>query len=272
MLKKVVTYSLAALAILLFCGYFAAASILSSKGREAEMCTDVKVTVLDSAINRFVSPSEIEAIIASSELNPVGKARKDADLHSIEKLLESRSAIRQSDVSLSRNGTLTVSITQRRPLLRIQSTGGAFYIDDTGYIFPWVGTFTSYVPVVSGHIPVRLKEGYRGTPEDGDKGWVDGMIELAGFLDRHPVWKAQIQQIDVEKNGDIAFYTVVGDQKIIFGGTDNIDYKFAKLKTFYRQIIPVYGWDRYSAVNLKFSDQIICTLRDNRTVEKSIKI
>lgn len=272
MLKKAITYFLAILAALLFCGYFAAASLLSEKGRKGELCTDISVTILDSASNRFVSPSEIEDIIASSDINPVGKSREEVRLSGIEKLLESRSAIRQSDVSVSRDGILRVKVTQRRPLLRVETSKGAFYIDDTGYIFPWVNTFTSYVPVVSGHIPVSLEEGYRGVPEESDRSWVEGMIALAHYLDSHPVWNAQIQQINVEENGDISFSTVVGDQKIIFGSIDDIDYKFAKLKTFYRQIVPVYGWERYSAVNLKFSDQIVCTLRDRKDIKKSIKI
>ncbi len=272
MLKKVITYCLSALAVLLFCGYFAAASILSGRGRAEELCTGISVCILDSAVNRFVSPTDIQAIIASSEINPIGQPREEACLTGLEDLLESRSAIRHSDVSISRDGMLMVSVTQRRPLLRIQTANGAFYIDDTGYIFPWVNTFTSYVPVVSGHIPVKLEEGYRGVPDEADRGWIEGMIELAHFLDRHPVWNAQIQQIDVEENGDIAFYTVVGDQKIIFGSIEDIDYKFAKLRTFYRQVVPVYGWERYSAVNLKFSDQIVCTLRDKKDIKKSTKI
>lgn len=272
MLKKAVIYILAVLAALLFCGYFAAASFLSDRGRKGELCTDISVTILDSASNRFVSPAEIKAIIESSDINPIGKPREEVSLDGIEKLLESRSAIRQSDVSVSRNGILRVKVTQRRPLLRIETPKGAFYIDDTGYIFPWVSTFTSYVPVVSGNIPVSLEEGYRGVPERADRGWVEGMIALANYLDSHPLWNSQIQQINVEGNGDISFSMVVGDQKIIFGGIDDIDYKFAKLKTFYRQIVPVYGWERYSVVNLKFSDQIVCTLRDRKDIKRSTKI
>lgn len=272
MIRKAVTYSLIALTVLLFCGYFTAASILSRKGRSGELCTGIAVTVLDSATNRFVSQSDIRSIITSSDINPVGQPRSGVRLHDIESLLESRSAILHSDASISMDGILRVSITQRRPLLRIQTEEGAFYIDDTGYIFPWVSTFTSYVPVVSGHIPVRLEEGYRGVPEGNDRRWVEQVITLASYLDRHPVWNAQIQQIDVAENGDIIFYNAIGDQKIIFGAIDDIDYKFAKLKTFYRNIVPVYGWERYSAVNLKFSDQIVCTLRDNELVKKSVKI
>ena len=229
MLKKVVTYILLGLAVLVFCGYFAAASILARKGSREILCTDVSVRILDSAVNRFVSPDDIKDILTSSATSPLGRPRGEINLHDIETLLNSRSAIRKSDASMANDGILDISITQRRPVIRIQTGNGAFYIDDTGYIFPWVSTFTSYVPIVSGHIPVRLEEGYRG-------------------------------------------YTSVGDQKIIFGAIEDIDYKFAKLNAYYKQIVPAYGWEKYSAVNLKFSDQIVCTERNKKDIIKSTSI
>ena len=114
------------------------------------MCTDVSVRILDSAVNRFVSPGDIRSILTSSAVSPIGRPRDEINLHDIENLLNSRSAIRKSDASLANDGILDISITQRRPVIRIQTGSGAFYIDDTGYIFPWVSTFTSYVPIVSG--------------------------------------------------------------------------------------------------------------------------
>ncbi len=272
MLKKVVTYILLGIAVLIFCGYFAAASILARKGAREVMCTDVSVRILDSAVNRFVSSGDIRSILTSSAVTPIGRPRDEINLHDIENLLNSRSAIRKSDASLANDGILDISITQRRPVIRIQTGSGAFYIDDTGYIFPWVSTFTSYVPIVSGHIPVRLEEGYRGVPEETDRKWVGQIISLAQWLDRHPMWESLIQQIYVEDNGDIVFYTSVGDQKIIFGAIEDIDYKFAKLNAYYKQIVPAYGWEKYSTVNLKFSDQIVCTERNKKDIIKSTSI
>lgn len=272
MLKKTVTYILLGLAVLLICGYFAAASFLSERGRSEEMCTGISVKILDSALNRFVSPQEIRDIVSSSALSPVGRPRKEISLCDIEHLLDNRSAIKKSEASIASDGILDIRITQRRPLIRLQSGNGAFYIDDTGYIFPWVSTFTSYVPVVSGHIPVQLEEGYRGVPDGSDRRWVEQIIGLAKWLDRNPIWNAQIQQIYVEKNGDIVFYTAVGDQKIIFGAIEDIDYKFAKLRAYYKGIVPKYGWEKYSTVNLKFADQIVCTERNKKDIRNSLEI
>ncbi len=270
MLKKIVTIFLWTLTVAIFACYFYFAFTVSTKGKKLERCTGIEVTILDSAVNHFITKADVEHLIKSSQSNPLDLERKWVDLDEIEHLLESRSAIRKSDAYIGADGILKVEVTQRRPLIRVQTADGGFYIDDTQHIFPLVDNFTSYVPIITGHIPTNLKKGL--SPEAGpeDQEWIESVIRLGEYLDRHPIWSSQIQQIDVESNGDFCFYTAVGDQKIIFGELDNIDYKFAKLKTYYKQIIPVYGWEKYDQVNLKYSDQIVCTLR--KTKKKSSNI
>jgi cell division protein FtsQ len=53
----------------------------------------------------------------------------------------------------------------------------------------------------------------------------------------------------------------VGDQSIHFGSLDNVDKKFDKLEAFYKNVVPTYGWNRYSRIDLKYADQIVCTLK-----------
>ena len=65
------------------------------------MCTDVSVRILDSAVNRFVSPGDIRSILTSSAVSPIGRPRDEINLHDIENLLNSRSAISKSDASLA---------------------------------------------------------------------------------------------------------------------------------------------------------------------------
>lgn len=272
MLKKVITYCLAALAAMIFGAYLFAAARLSNAGRANESCSGISVTILDSMTNRFVSEGEVISIITGSEYNPIGKRRDRADLTALENLLEHRSAIKIAEAYISKNGILKVEITQRRPLLRLQNADGGFYIDDSEFIFPLVSSFTSYVPIVTGHFPLKLSKGYRGNADSDAGKWIEDIIALAGYIDRSPFWNAQIQQIHIEENADVVLYTVVGDQKIIFGKPEDIEYKFAKLKTFYEEIVPIYGWGKYSTVNLKFANQIICTQRKKNNQNKTNNI
>lgn len=264
MLRKILTYIGWILVAAIFAAYFFFASMLKGKGKEDDVCTDVKVTILDSTANRFVSKEEVREIISESELAVIGKNLSGINLYDIEQLLNRRSAIKLSDVSLDRDGILHVDITQRRPLLRIQSAEGGYYVDETFYIFPLVNTFTSYVPVVTGDIPFKLKAGQRGYVDKEGEKWLADMLNFGEYIRGDEFWSSQIQQIHILPDGDIALYMRVGDQTVLFGGFDGTDYKFRKLEAFYRNVVPIHGWNKYSVINLKYADQVVCTLKKEK--------
>lgn len=262
MFRKIIIGLGTALLCAIFAAYFVFASYLEKEGRKKVVCKNISVSIIDSALNRFVSREEVKNLIVSSEHNPMGRNLYDVNLHYFEELLETRSAIKHSEVSFDREGCLSVAVTQRRPVLRMETKNGGFYADESGYVFPLVSTFTSFVPIVTGDIPVDFDKNRRGIPTGKNKVVTDRIVRLANFISGHEFWNAQIEQIDIQSNGDAIFYMRIGDQTIYFGPIDNIDYKFAKLMAYYRDIVPVYGWEKYSEVNLKFSNQIICTKRE----------
>lgn len=270
MLKKIVSYLIITLITAIFVSYFYFASSLKAKGDETEICKDISVVILDSNLNRFVSIAEVKDILVGSNTNPLGVKVGEIDLYRLEKLLNSRSAIKRSDVAVDRNGTIYASITQRRPVLRIETPHGGYYVDDSQYVFPLIRAFTSYVPVITGHIPIRLEEGYRGTVSKDDSKWMNDIIRFGEFIDSHEFWNDQIQQIYIDEKGDVILYTRVGDQSVIFGSLDAIGYKFAKLDSFYQNVVPIYGWNKYSSINLKYSNQIVCKKKITHKKKTSI--
>ena len=71
--------------------------------------------------------------------------------------------------------------------------------------------------------------------------------------------KAQITAIVFDESNEIVLYPRVGGHKIILGEPEDFINKFRKLKIFYRQGLEKVGWDRYSMINLKYHDQVVCT-------------
>ena len=51
----------------------------------------------------------------------------------------------------------------------------------------------------------------------------------------------------------------VGNQRIHFGMLVNSTEKLANLYQFYKQAMPVKGWQTYSDISLKYNNQIVCT-------------
>ena len=49
------------------------------------------------------------------------------------------------------------------------------------------------------------------------------------------------------------------EQKIYFGLLTNIHEKLDNLYQFYKQVMPVKGWQTYRDISVKYNNQIVCT-------------
>lgn len=240
--------------------YFYSAQWLVNQNIAKERCKAVRVTLLDSSLNKFVSKGEVLEIINGYSGNVIGKKNSKINLNNLENLLNMRSAVKESQVSLTRDGLLNVEIRQRKPVIRIETENGGFYIDEDAFVFPLIEKYTSYVPIATGYIPISITPEKQTLREMDSTNCIRKLLKLGKFLADNPFWNAQIEQIYFQQNGDVAMYTRVGKQRIVFGDLDDIPQKFRKLYAFYKYVIPNAGWDKYSTVNLKFKRQIVCTL------------
>jgi len=258
--SKIITYVGYALGTILFVTYLVLTSGLVARESDAMICKELKVNVLDSIQNRFVNKDEIHEILTQAGVLMNESKVNQINQYELENLLNNRTAIKASQVSVTTQGTIVVDIIQRRPILRLQTRNGGFYLDDEAYLFPLMKSFTSYVPVVTGHIPLNLPAGYRGDIPDNAK-WGHNMLSLAHLLEKEEFWNTMIEQIYVDEKGRLLFTPRLGKVDIIFGKPENIDYKFNKLRTFYNKVIPYEGWDKYASVDLSFSNQLVCKKR-----------
>ena len=51
----------------------------------------------------------------------------------------------------------------------------------------------------------------------------------------------------------------IGNHTVVIGNDMFLEEKFNKLSVFYREGLNKKGWDKYSIINLKFKDQVVCT-------------
>ncbi len=257
--RNILTIALDAVLLAALAAYFYGADILRETGRKNEKCSAIRVTLLDSALNKFVSKNEVVEIITGYDRKVIGRRIDSINLQNIETALNKRSVVKESQVSVTRDGIMNVSITQRRPVIRIEGAEGGFYIDETAYFFPLIEKYTSYVPVVSGNLPVRISAEEQKIYGKDSTEWLDDMVSLGKFLESNPFWNSQIEQIYFDTNGDAVLSTRAGTQKIILGNLKDLPEKFEKLNAFYQCVIPKFGWDKYRVINLKYKKQIVCT-------------
>ena len=87
------------------------------------------------------------------------------------------------------------------------------------------------------------------------------MYKFALFLQDDDFWNSQIEQIYVHPNGEVDLIPRVGNHRIALGSLADFGSKLDKLKLFYEKAIPKVGWEKYSVINLKYKNQIVCTKR-----------
>lgn len=153
--------------------------------------------------------------------------------------------------SVSVGGKVVVRADQRRPIMRLYYGNREFYMDSEGALFPPSSTGFCNVLVAGGNFtePLRI---------DSLNAQVKALWQVACFLDKEDEYAPLIDQIFIERDGDIMMVPKVGDHVVELGSADDLDTKFSNLLTFYRKGMPRAGWNTYSRISLKFKGQVVC--------------
>lgn len=250
--------------ILSVVGLILAACIIISftagaNARKTIACEAINVVIKDSTENGFVSKADILSYIDREYGRYIGIPVDSIDLCRIEKIVNGRSAVKKSQAYVTKDGTLHIEVTQRKPVVRFQKKNGGFYADSEGFIFPLQRTYSSHVQIIDGNIPLAANSGYKGAIEDPEEmEWFRRMMNVVNYIEDSRTWRHKIVQIHVLENGELLLIPRKGNENFLFGHPDNIEDKFKKMGKYYTHIIPEKGEGHYKTVDLKYEGQIVC--------------
>ena len=87
------------------------------------------------------------------------------------------------------------------------------------------------------------------------------IYRFSAFVTEHPFWREQIVQLYVNRQGEFELIPRVGAHQILMGSLDQWERKLKNLELLYEQGFSSYGWNTYGTINLKYTNQVICTKR-----------
>jgi cell division protein FtsQ len=239
-----------------------------NKEQDSLLCRGLDIHVNQDDDLYFIDKIDIAQILKDRGDSIIGQPKSTVNITDIEKTLNSHPAISNTEVSMSIDGIVKVDVKQRNPIIRIiNPNGDSYYLDDEGKLMPLSDKYTMKVPIVNGKINEPYSTNYMHSIEQIGKdsalkasSKLDELFAMAKYIHADEFWKSQIHQIYVNDNDDMEIVPMVGNQRIIFGDTTAMEEKFKKLLTFYQQGLNTTGWwDKYSTINLKFKNQIVCT-------------
>jgi cell division protein FtsQ len=213
------------------------------KSGKGTVCERVEVVVRDSARKQFVASADVLALIKAEK----GIDTEKIDTEKLERAVEKHDMVAQAEAFLTPSGKVRVVVTQREPVLRVMGMYGNFYVDKSGKIMPVSVRSTAWLPIACGYVERETATG--------------NLYKIALFLRDDAFWNAQIEQLYVHRNGEVELIPRVGDHRIMLGLPDGFEKKLENLRLFYEQAVPKFGWRKYSVINLKYRDQVVCTRR-----------
>lgn len=232
-------------------------------------CTGVEAAITDSCGHRFVDVSSVTEMMIDKAAGVEGKPMDAINMAVLENTILSNPFVASARVFSSIDGKLHAEVVQRNPVVRvINYKGESFYMDDTGTYMPLSDKYTARVPVANGYIYNREAERnirYYSEEELNDTAVSVSrayqVFVVAKYIQRNDFWNSQIEQIYMNLNGDMELIPRVGDHTIVFGDCRNLEAKFDKLFLFYKEGLSKTGWNKYTTINLKYQDQVVCTKR-----------
>jgi cell division protein FtsQ len=221
--------------------------------RNNESCVRIEIEISGVQNNFFIAKKDVISILEKTNKGRLEKKPLRAlDLSAMETELQKSKWIKKAELFFDNNDVLEVKITEREPIARVFTTSGmSFYLDSSLARLPLSDKFSARLPVFTNFptdVIVLSKE---------DSSLTMDIRTLSEFINSHPFWMAQIDQVDITPGRTFDLIPKLGNQVIHFGDAENYNEKFNNLLCFYKQVLLKLGWSRYSAIDLQFKGQVV---------------
>lgn len=229
---------------------------------------EIRVTILDSAQLQIVTPRLVGQWIADAGLIPLNISAREIPVGKIEQLLRRQEFVRSADLYVDMQGVTHITISQRRPLLRLRTIGYDCYLSADGRVLPLQPHLAMRLPVVTGDWMPPFEHGFTGpldleaknSPESAI--FLDKLINFVEFIRRDDFWSSFIEQIELTDGRPeprIRIIPRTDNHLVALGTLDDYPDKLEKLLAFYRGALDYEGWSTYRMIDLSYKDQIVCT-------------
>lgn len=192
----------------------------------------------------FIRQESVNKLLIENKSDAKTIEKVGLDLNKLEKTINNDPMIEKSEVSVSIDGVLKAVVKQKTPIARIFDGNGSFYIDYQGNVMPLSDEFTARVPLVSGEI--------------NDKNKAD-LDKLLRFVYDDEFLRKDIIGIQILPGGSLKMLSRDFNYDIEFGKTINIERKFSNYKAFFQKAVTDSSLYKYKNINLKFTQQVVCT-------------
>ena len=212
-----------------------------------EVCTAVNVEVINSDSTAFVTPQGVLADLKSQGVKLVGKRLASIDASEFEVALRKSPYLESADVVKCQDGRVLIRVSQLVPVLRVFDGEQSYYVNRAGKRMAATANYHSDVPIVQGHFTKK----YPATR----------LLPLIDYVERDSLLRSLVTMYQVHDTNNIIIVPEFSGHVVNIGNASGFENKFAKLKLFYKEVMPKRGWNTFDTISVKWNHQIVATRR-----------
>lgn len=215
-----------------------------------------RINVEDSLASGFVSQADVSAECGGIMTWIGERERGSIDIGELERTLRKCDKIEKVNVSVLNNNMLQIDVVPMVPVARVFDINSSYYINAGGKRISADPRYHVDVPVVVGHFPAS-RPAVRLLP----------LLEKIASV---PELDALVSTVRQEADGDIIIVPSIRGHVVNFGDTSDVDNKFKRLEAFYRNVMPVRGWETYDTISVKWRGRVVTTRRNKALGSSSL--
>ena len=222
-----------------------------------EVCTRVDVEVINADSTSFVTPSGVKDELRSQGIKLEGKRMGSINASEIEEALKLSPYLESADIVKCQGGRLLIRVSQLVPIFRVFDGESSYYVNRAGKHMSANAYYHSDVPVVQGHFTRK----YPATR----------LLPLIEYVEKDSLLHSLVTMYCLRDTNNIIIVPNISGHVVNIGNASDFENKFAKLKLFYREVMPKKGWETYDTISVKWTHQIVATRRI-KAVQQNVNI
>ena len=214
----------------------------------SDPCRSIQYTIADWSERMYVTEQELNELLRSQDIYPVNRQQNMVSLYRIESAVSHHPMVREAECYMTPWFEVKVYLTQRVPLLRVQTPGETYFIDEDRRVMPYRSAVKDRVLLVTGTVGAQMASSQ--------------LADFALWLRSNRYWRKRICLLDVKSPHMVYIYLKdeagnVQNERILLGSMRGYEKKLAKLRTFLENSDEAMQDKHYTELDIRFDGQVI---------------
>ena len=208
----------------------------------------MRYLIEDKAERMYLTESELNMLLYAEDVYPLGRKLNLVSLHRIERAIKAHPMVRTAECYLTPRNEVRVQITQRVPMLRVQTNTDTWLVDTDRRVMQARAAVKDTVLIVRGNVGTQMA--------------VTQLADFAEWLQENKYWNARVHHLYVQS--PFMLYLSLKDangqmqnERLVLGAMNGYERKLKKMRTFMENAGEAIEGKNYIEFDLRFKGQVI---------------